>query len=475
LYARKAGERLEHVTQGRAGGRRPPGPFYWTPFGPGPAIRRDPLGFFAGLARDHGDVVCLRMGPVRGYLVYHPDGVKHILQDNNQNYVKGPIIGRVKVLIGEGLFTSEGGFWRRQRRLAQPAFSRERLAGFATTMVSRTAERLARWAPAAARGEAIDVAAEMNALALTIVGETLFGRDLSGEAHVAGHALRVALEVTSQRAMSYLVTPIWLPTARHRAFRRAVDILDTLVYEIIAARRRADAPGDDLLGMLMTARDEETGEGMSLRQLRDEVMTFLLAGHETTAVALAWTWYLLARHPDIAAATRDEVTGVLGSREPTVADLPHLPLARMVVEEAMRLYPPVWGIGRQAVGADSVCGYDIPAGALVNLSPWVTHRHPGLWPDPERFDPERFRPGHDRDRPRFAYFPFSGGPRLCIGEPFALLEAQLIVAMTLQRYALTLADARPVEIEPTLTLRPRGGLRMQVTPIAAVASDRRAG
>src|SRR5262249_25391005 len=196
-------------------------------------------------------------------------------QDNNRTEVKGPMSGGVKALVGGGLFTSEGEFWRRQRRLAQPAFSRERLAGFATTMVGRTADRLARWAPAAARGEAIDVAAEMSAPALTIVGGTLFGRDRSGEAHVAGQALRVALEVTSQRAMSYLVTPIWVPTARHRAFRRAVAILDALVYEIIAARRRVDDAGDDLLGMLMAARDEETGEGMSPRQLRDQVMTFL--------------------------------------------------------------------------------------------------------------------------------------------------------------------------------------------------------
>ena len=438
-------------------------------------MRRDPLAFVEALAREYGDAVCLGLGIVDVYLFHHPDAVKHVLQDNNQNYVKGEVIGRVKVLIGEGLFTSEGDLWRRQRRLAQPAFHRERIAGFADTMVRRTAERLARWEPAVRRGEPIEVASEMNALTLTLVVETLFGRDLSGEAADAGRALRVALEGTAHRAMTYVVPPMWVPTARNRALRAAVRTLDALVYNIIDGRRLAHAPGDDLLGMLMSARDEGTGEGMSRGQLRDEVMTFLLAGHETTAVALAWTWYLLARHPEIAEQARAETLAVLGDRDPTLDDLPRLPLARMVVEEAMRLYPPVWGIGRQAVAADRIGGYDVPAGALVNLSPWVTHRHPAFWPEPDRFDPERFRPGVERTRPRFAYFPFSGGPRLCIGESFALLEAQLVVAMMLRRYRLALVDDRPIVPEPTLTIRPRGGLPMRVEVVGVPGRERLTG
>jgi cytochrome P450 len=455
--------------------RRPPGPFYWNPFTAEAEMRRDPLGFMTRIAREYGDVVCAQMGPLRFYLLHHPDAVKHVLQDNNQNYVKGMVIGRVKILIGEGLFTSEGDFWRRQRRLAQPAFHRERIAGLADTMIRRTAERLARWDGAARDGEPIDVAAEMNALTLTIAGETLFSRDLSGEAAVAGRALRVALETTAYRAMTWIVPPIWWPSARNRAFRRAVGTLDAVVYDIIDGRRRAQALGDDLLGMLMAARDEETGEGMSRRQLRDEVMTFLLAGHETTAVALAWTWDLLARHPEIAEQARAETLAVLGERAPTLADLPQLPLARMIVEEAMRLYPPVWGIGRETIEADEIGGYDIPAKSLVNLSPWVTHRHPAIWDDPDRFDPERFRPGREKTRPRFAYFPFSGGPRLCIGEAFALMEAQLIVAMMLQRFRLRLVDPRPAVFEPTLTLRPYGGVRMYAEPLGSPARDRLAG
>ncbi len=448
------------------GGRRLPGPFYWTPFGPGPAMRRDPLGFVARMARDYGHAVCLRMGPVRAYFFTHPDAAKHVLQDNNQSYVKGPIIARVEVMIGKGLFTSEGDAWRRQRRLAQPAFHRERIHGFAGTMVRRTVERLDGWESHVRRGEPIDVAAEMNALALTIVGETLFGRDLAGDTREAGRALRVALEGAAHRALSYVLRPMFVPTARNDGLRAALRTLDALVYDIIDGRRRSGRTGDDLLGMLMSVRDEDTGEAMSRGQLRNEVMTFLLAGHETTAAALAWTWDLLARHPEIAERARDEVVGVLGDRPPTIDDLPRMPLARMVVEEAMRLYPPVWGIGRQTIAADRIDGWDVPAGALVNLSQWVTHRHPDFWDDPERFDPERFRPGHERTRPRFAYFPFGGGPRLCIGEAFALLEAHLIVATIVQRYRLTLVDPRPTDIEVTLTLRPRGGLKMRAERVA---------
>jgi cytochrome P450 len=448
----------------RRGEERPPGPRYWTPFEAGRVLRRDPLGFVTGLARDFGDVVLLRLGPVHLYMLFHPDHVRHVLQENHQNYVKGPIIARTKVLIGEGLFTSEGSFWRRQRRLAQPAFHRARIAGLVETMVQATAERLGRWGQPAARGEVVDVAAEMSELTLTMVGRTLFGRDLSERAAAAGRALRVALAFTADRTMRYLTLPLALPTPKHRTFRRALGELDGVVYDLIEARRRAGADGGDLLGMLMAARDEETGEGMTAHQLRDEVMTFFLAGHETTAVALAWTWYLLARHPDVAAALVAEVDEVLGDRPPGFDDLPRLPLARMAVEEAMRLYPPVWGIGRQAVGEDAVGGYRLPAGAIVNLSPYVTHRHAAVWSDAERFDPTRFAPDRSAARPRFAYFPFSGGPRQCIGEGFAMVEAQVVVAMVLQRFRLGLCAGHTVEPEVHLTLRPRGGLPMTVGP-----------
>jgi cytochrome P450 len=444
---------------------RVPGPSYWTPFGAGRELRRDPLAFVLTLARDFGDVVCVRMGPIKMYMLFHPDHVRHVLQENHQNYVKGPIIARTKVLIGEGLFTSEGDFWRRQRRLAQPAFHRARIAGFVDTMVRTTAERLAEWEHL--RGTTIDVAAEMSELTLTLVGRTLFGDELSADAAAAGRALRVALAFTGERAMSYVVLPVAQPTAANRAFRQALVVLDRLVYHVIARRGRSAEPGQDLLGMLMGARDEDTGEGMTPRQLRDEVMTFFLAGHETTAVALAWTWYLLARHPEIEAELRQQVTSVLGDRPPTIDDLPRLPLARMVVEEAMRLYPPVWGIGRQALREDTVGDFRLPAGSVVNLSPYATHRHPEFWQDPERFDPGRFAPDQAKERPRFAYFPFSGGPRLCIGETFALVEAQIVVAMVMQRFRLALEPGQVAVPEVQLTVRPRGGLPMRLEAVRA--------
>jgi cytochrome P450 len=442
----------------------PPGPRYWTPFEAGRELRRDPLGFVVRLARDFGDVVLLRMGHLHFYLFFHPDHVRHVLQENHQNYVKGPIIARAKVLIGEGLFTSEGTFWRRQRRLAQPAFHRARIAGLVDTMVAATAERLARWAEPAAGGAVIDVAAEMSELTLTVVGRTLFGQDLSADAAVAGRALRAALAFTAERTMTYVALPIAIPTPKHRAFRRALAVLDRVVYDVIESRRREGGDRGDLLSMLMSAEDEETGERMTARQLRDEVMTFFLAGHETTAVTLAWTWYLLAQHPEIAAGLEADVADVLGGRPPALEDLARLPRLRMVIEEAMRLYPPVWGIGRQAIADDVVGGYRLPAGTIVNLSPYVTHRHRDVWGDPERFDPGRFAPDAVTARPRFAYFPFSGGPRQCIGESFALIEAQLIAAMVLQRYRLGLTPGQQVEPEVHLTLRPRGGLPMRLAP-----------
>jgi len=443
------------------GRRAAPGPRYLSPFAATRVMKRDPLGFVTELARDWGDVVRVRMGPIAVHMFFHPDAIRHVLQEHNQRYVKGPIVGRVKVLIGEGLFTSEGSFWRRQRRLAQPAFHRERIAGFVDTMVAATTERLDAWRPAVDTGDPIDVAAEMSELTLTVVGRTLFGTDLSAEAADVGAALRVALAGTSDRALEWMTAPMWVPTRRNRTLGAAIGVLDRVVYDVIEERRRVDSPSDDLLGMLMTARDVDTGDGMTTRQLRDEVMTFFLAGHETTANALSWTLYLLARNPEAEERVRSEVETVLGDRPPAYGDIPALAFTRAVIDEAMRLYPPVWGIGRQAIDADEVQGYPMPSGAVVNFSPWVTHRHPAFWPDPERFDPTRFLAPVPA-RPRFAYFPFSGGPRLCIGETFALVEAQVALAMLVQRYRLTLPAGHVAMPEVSLTLRPAGGLPMRV-------------
>jgi len=425
-------------------------------------FRPNPIDYLLASFRTFGDVVCTRAVPFRSLFLVHPDHIKHVLQDNARNYVKGIVIAKLKVLIGEGLFTSEGDFWRRQRKLAQPAFHRQRLGGFVATMVDATRTMLDRWAVRARSGTVFDVASEMSRLTLGIVGRTLFSRNLDDEADEVGHTLAETLALVNDRTMRFLPSPLWWPTRENRRLRRTIGVLDRVVYDIIEARRRTGEPHEDLLDMLLRARDEETGEGMTDRQLRDEVMTFVLAGHETTAVALSWTWYLLDRHPAVAERLRAEVTGALGDRTPTIDDLPRLQYARMVVEEAMRLYPPVWGFFRQALGPDTVGEHTVPKGALVLISPYLTHRHPRFWDDPERFDPERFIPERVRERPRFAYLPFSGGPRLCIGNEFALMEAQLAVAMTVQRYTLRLVPGARVEPESRVTLRPRGGLPMTV-------------
>ena len=440
----------------------PAGPWHWTPLGMTAALRSDPLGYYTTAFKTFGDIVGFHVGPLRSLFIAHPDHIKHVLQDNNHNYEKGLVIAKLKVLIGDGLFSSEGDFWRRQRRLAQPAFHRKRLGGFVATMTDATQAMLDRW-EAVARGAApLDVAAEMTRLTLGIVGRTLFSRNLDDAADAVGCTLGEVLALMNERTMRFIATPLWWPTPFTRRLARGIHELDRVVFGIIETRRRTDEAHEDLLDMLLRARDEDTGEGMTDRQLRDEVMTFLLAGHETTAVALSWTWYLLARHPQVAERLRAEVATALGGRTPTLEDLPRLQYARMVVEETMRLYPPVWGFFRQALGPDRLGEYTVPKGTLLFISPYITHRHPRVWEDPERFDPERFAPERVRERPRFAYLPFSGGPRLCIGNEFALMEAQLAVAMTLQRYRLELVAGARVEPESRLTLRPRGGMAMRV-------------
>ena len=448
-----------------AGGGLPPGPVFRTPWAMVRAFGTDPTGFFRAAFESFGDIVSFRAWPFTSFLVAHPDHIKHVLQENNQAYVKGVVIAKLKVLVGEGLFTSEGDFWRRQRRLAQPGFHRQRLAGFVDAMTATTARVLDRWEPRVRSGEAFDVSAQMSALTLGVVGRTLFGRSLEDETDQVSAALVEALELMNHRMVSFLPSPIWWPSAANRRLRRAIAALDRIVYDIIERRRRSGEDAGDLLSMLMLARDEDTGETMTDRQLRDEVMTFLLAGHETTAMALSWTWYLLAQHPEIEARVARATADALDGRVPAVGDVPRLQYARQVVEEAMRLYPPVWGFVRQAVRPDAIAGYRIPKGAVVNIVPAVTHRHPVFWTNPDRFDPDHFSPDAVRARPRFAYLPFSGGPRLCIGNEFALMEAALVVAMTLQRYRLRLTAERPViEPEVQLTLRPKGGLPMRALP-----------
>jgi cytochrome P450 len=426
-------------------------------------MRADPLGLLMRSFQDHGDVVRLRFGHMPVFLLAHPDHVRHVLRENHRNYSKRtPSIARVKLVMGEGLVTSDGELWRRQRRIAQPAFHQQRIAGYAGRMTAAAAELLQEWEHAAERDEPLDVAEEMSRLAQRIVGETLLGSDVRGEVGEVGEALGFLLGESRKDLYRVFPRPLWLPTPAQRRVRRARRLLDRVVYRIIARRRAAPEAGDDLLSLLVHARDEETGEAMSDRQLRDEVMTIFLAGHETTANALAWTWLLLARFPEARRRLAAELEQVLGARTPTVADLPYLTYTEMVLRESMRIYPPVWAVSRRAEGDDEIGGYPIPRGALVIISPYVTHRHPAFWEHPERFDPERFAPERHEGRHRYAYFPFGGGPRKCVGEAFAMMEARLVLAMAARRFRLDLEPGHPVEPQPTITLRPLHGLRMRV-------------
>ncbi len=385
-----------------------------------------------------------------------------MLQENPRNYVKG--YDKVAVLLGNGLVMSEGSFWRRQRRLMQPAFHRRRLTGFAEAMVEETAGMLDAWEARVLAERPIDVAMEMTLLTQRIIVKTMFGADVGEDGERIARAFDTALKGIDAR----FVIQLWmtrLPLPANRRFESALSTIDEAVHRIIRERRRrGQEDGEDLLGMLMGARDEETGEGMSDRQIRDEVTTMYLAGHETTAVTLSWAWYLLSRSPEVAREVREEVRRVLGDRPPSVEDLKELAYTRAVVDETLRLYPAAWMVSRKAVGEDEIGGYPIPAGQILFVSPYVTHRREDLWPNPEGFDPLRFAPGNGDHRPRFAYFPFGGGPRLCIGNNFALSEAILVIAMTMQRYRLDLVPCRTVKAQPKGTLRPRPAVWMTPHP-----------
>ena len=427
-------------------------------------MRGDRLGFLLRAARE-GDVVRLRFGPFVAHLLTHPDQIRAVLADRARAFGKHTRGFRaLRLLLGNGLLTSEGEFWLRQRRIAQPSFHRDRIAGFAQAMTRAADDAASRLLAAGERGGRVDASAEMMRLTLRIVGETLLGADVSGESDRVGQALAYLLEDTNRRINLMLDIPLSWPLPRNRRYLASRGELDGIVRGLIEARRRAREPAADLLSMLMEARDDETGQGMDDEQLRDEVMTMFLAGHETTANALSWTLALLSSHPWVEARLRDELAGVLGGRAPTLDDLPKLRLGRMVLKESMRLYPPAWMIGRAPVQDELVAGFRLPKDSLVFVSPYVTHRHPAFWDNPEGFDPERFTPEREAARPKFAYFPFGGGPRQCIGSGFAQMEAELLLATLLSRCRFALVPGHPVEPEPLVTLRPRHGLLMTVRP-----------
>jgi len=422
-------------------------------YGPG----HDPLGFFTNMARTYGDISHVHVANEHLFLLSNPQLIKDVLVTHQKNFLKGRGLERAKRLLGDGLLTSEGGIHLRQRRLMQPAFHRERIDSYATVMTG-FADRVQRgWTD----GGTIDAAQEMMRLTLGVVGETLFGSDVESLAPRVGRSLTTMLDSFWLTMLPLFDVLEHLPLPAFRRMRMARAELDTIIYGLIAERRRSPGDRGDLLSMLLSAQDDEgDGGGMSDRQVRDEAMTIFLAGHETTATALAWTWYLLSGAPDVEAQLHDEIDRVLGGRLPTLQDLQSLPFVEQVVTESMRLYPPAWIIGRRAIEDYPAAGYVVPARSLVLVSPYVMHRDVRFFAEPDRFLPGRWTPELKASLPPFAYFPFGGGARRCIGESFAWMELLLVISTLAQRWRFRLVPGHPVVPQPAVTLRMKHGLKM---------------
>ncbi|HLZ51039.1 MAG TPA: cytochrome P450 [Candidatus Acidoferrum sp.] len=435
--------------------RFPPGPSVglkrWSL---APLNNGDPLSYFTGLARKYGDIAGLRIFNFRLYLINHPDYIEDVLVNHPRKFIKGRVLQANRRVFGKGLLTSEGDFWLRQRRLAQPAFHRARIAGYASTMVEYTERLLHEWQD----GEERDIHKEMMRLTMQIVGKTLFDGDVERDAQEVGKSLELLLELGANFRRTLLV-PHWLPTPTNIRQERAIRQIEKVLYRIIADKRASGRDAGDLLSMLLAAQDED-GSRMTDQQLRDETITLFLAGHETTANTLSWTWWLLAQNPAVEARLHAELSEVLAGNAPSLDDLPKLVYTNHVITESLRLYPPAWGTARTAIEDHEIAGYPVPKGSGVSFAQWTVHRDPRWYDAPEEFRPERWEGDLLKRIPKFAYFPFGGGPRQCIGNSFALMEAALILATVAQKFRFWLVEGHPVVPLASITLRPRHGIRV---------------
>ncbi len=438
--------------------RHPPGPPPRFLIGNLPLFNADPLAIYTRWAREFGDIFYYRAAWMDVYFLNHPSLIESVLVSQSQNFAKDKVIQNSRWFLGEGLLTNEGSGWLRQRRLCQPAFHRERMSTYGHTMSRYTEEMLATWQDAQVR----DIHQEMMQLTMRIVAKVLFGVEVKEDTERVAAALNTLMRHTSGGRM--ILPPIMrhVPVPAMIRVKRAVRELDGIVNRIIRQRRASGQDTGDLLSMLIAARDED-GSGMTDRQLRDEVLTFLLAGHETTAVSLSWTWYLLGQDPKVEQKLHEELSQVLGGRTPQLEDLPRLPYTDKVVKESMRLFPPAWSLARTVAKEIELAGYKLPVGSNVVMSPWILHRDPRFFELPEQFNPDRWTADSAQHLPKFAYFPFGGGPRLCIGASFAVMEANLLLAAIAQRFQLRLVPGHPVETLPSITLRPRHGMRMSLS------------
>jgi cytochrome P450 len=437
---------------------RPPGPRGLPIIGQYVAFRKDPPRFLLRMAREYGDVVLFRIGPQKIYLLNHPDLIKDVLVTRQRSFIKSRVLQRAKMLLGEGLLTSEAPHHTRQRRLVQPAFHRERLNGYAATMIEYGVRTRDRWED----GQTFDVAEEMMRLTLAIVAKTLFSADVEAEAKSIGEALGSLLHLFDLVMMPFSKVVERLPLPSVRRFERDRKTLDGVIYRIIDERRKSGKDTGDLLSMLLLAQDEEGSGGMSDEQVRDEALTLFLAGHETTANALTWTWYLLSQHAEVEQRFQNELDEVLGGRTPTPDDFGRLKYTYALLAESIRLYPPAWAIGRMALERYQADGFAIDPRDIVLMSPYVVHRDARWYPDPERFDPDRWIGEQKAARPKFAYVAFGGGARVCIGENFAWMEGVLLLAVLGQRWRLRHVEGHPVDHRALITLRPKYGMQVKV-------------
>jgi cytochrome P450 len=435
--------------------RTPPGPDGLPVVGTRLAFLRDPFGFMTRTAREYGDIVQWDEleGPV--YQLNHPEYVEQVLVGNNQNYVKGETFQKILgPVLGNGLLNSEGAVWRRNRHRIQPAFHPGRIREYAEMMTDLTEEAVAGWED----GETLPIHEETMTLTLRIVARALFGADIDEHVPTVAAALEEFMESTE--SLTNFLLPASVPTPSRARTKRAAERLDAVVYDLIE-ERRAD-PGEDVISALVAATDDDGEPAMSDDEIRDEVVTLLLAGHETTALSLTFTFYALARHPAVEERLVDELDRVLDGRAPTMADLSELTYTEQVVKESMRLYPPVPGIVREPVKPDIVGGYEIPAGATIRMNQWVVHRDPRWYDDPLAFRPERWTDDLEESLPKLAYFPFAAGPRRCIGDRFAMLEARLLLATIYGRYHLELTPGTELDLMATITARPKEEVPMTV-------------
>jgi cytochrome P450 len=436
--------------------RRPPGPPQDWLFGNLREFSRDRLGSLTRWSREYGDLVSARFGPRSILFANHPDLVEEVLVNQNRKFIKHYRLRDARRTLGQGLLTSEGDFWRSQRKLAQPAFHRDRIAAYGRLMVDYTERLIGSWAD----GQVRDLQSDMMQLTLEIVSKTLFDAEIGSDSAGASAAMETLMHAFIARTGSLISPPYWLPTPMNLRVEMSVRRLERILFAIIADRRRSGEDRGDLLSMLLHAQDEESGRRMTDRQLRDECMTLFLAGHETTANTMAWAWFLLSGRPDAEARLHDELDRVLDGRPPTIADLPRLPWTESIINETLRLYPAGWMIGREAIEPLELGGYGIPRGMTVFMTTYAIQRDPRWFDDPDAFRPERWSDGLLQRIPRYAYFPFGGGPRICIGNNFALMEASLILATIARKYRLTLAPDAVIAPLPSMTLRPAQGVKM---------------